>query len=196
MPTLYLVRHGRAAAGWDTAADPPLDVLGREQSVATATLLAARVQGAGSERHAIDVSTSPLLRCRETAAAFERVTGMAARIEPLIAEIPSPAGIAMAERVTWLRRTMHGTWGELVAREGTVYADFRAGLVGWAKRVTRDTVAFSHFVAINALIGAATHDDRVVIRSLDNASVTVLHVGADGELSFVEGGSEADTLIR
>ncbi len=59
-----------------------------------------------------------------------------------------------------------------------------------------DTVAFSHFVAINALIGRALDDDRVLIRSLDNASITTLHVGTKGELTLVDGGSEADTLIR
>ena len=32
MARLYLIRHGRAAAGWDTAMDPPLDDLGREQA--------------------------------------------------------------------------------------------------------------------------------------------------------------------
>ena len=54
---------------------------------------------------------------------------------------------------------------------------------------------FSHFVAINAAIGAAIGDDRLVIRSLDNCSVTVIDV-VDGRLHLVEGGHEADTLIR
>ena len=38
-------------------------------------------------------------------------------------------------------------------------------------------------------------DDRLVIRSLDNCSVTVIDI-ADGRLVLVEGGEEADTLIR
>jgi broad specificity phosphatase PhoE len=60
---------------------------------------------------------------------------------------------------------------------------------------TNDTVVFSHFVAINAVIGVALGDDRLVIHSLDNASVTVLDV-ADGHFTLVETGREADTLIR
>jgi hypothetical protein len=36
----------------------------------------------------------------------------------------------------------------------------------------------------------------VLIRSLDNASITTLHVGTKGELTLIDGGSEADTLIR
>ncbi len=58
-----------------------------------------------------------------------------------------------------------------------------------------DTVVVSHFVAINAVIGACVGDDRVVIRSLDNASITVVDT-AGGRLSLVAGGHEADTLIR
>ena len=48
----------------------------------------------------------------------------------------------------------------------------------------------------NAVIGAATDDDRLVIRSLDNASVTTVNVDVDGSLTLLEGGTEADTLIR
>ena len=75
------------------------------------------------------------------------------------------------------------------------YTAFRDGVVGAVAALPRDTVVSSHFVAINAVIGAAIGDDRLVIRSLDNCSVTV--VEADGHsLQLVEGGHEADTLIR
>jgi broad specificity phosphatase PhoE len=196
MATLYLVRHGRAAAGWDTALDPSLDALGRDQAAATASKLAVRLQDARMSFFDVDVLTSPLARCRETAAEFERVTGVVARVEPRIAEIPSPRGVEMGDRVAWLRRAMQGTWSELIERDGDDYASFRDSLVGWARGIRRDTVAFSHFVAINVLIGAATHDDRVVIRAVDNASVTVIGVDAHGTLTLLEAGREADTLIR
>ena len=58
-----------------------------------------------------------------------------------------------------------------------------------------DTVVVSHFVAINAVIGACIGDDRLVIRSLDNTSVTVVETSDDG-MVLVRGGHEADTLIR
>lgn len=193
MVRLSLVRHGRAAAGWDTAIDPPLDEEGRRQAATTAENLAAEIRVATND---IEVVTSPLLRCRETADAFVSIIGRAARVETRIAEIPSPPGIAVADRVTWLRRVMQGTWSDLVAREGSLYGDFRSELIAWARTVRVDTVAFSHFVAINAVIGAAIGDDRLVIRSLDNASVTTLNVDATGTLTLLEGGSEADTLIR
>jgi len=196
MARLHLVRHGRAAAGWDTAMDPPLDHLGREQAAATAAALVARMQDAQWSITDVDVVTSPLLRCQQTAEAFGSVTGRVARVEHRIAEIPSPDGVAMSDRVTWLRRIMQGTWGDLVRSDGAAYREFHDALVGWATATRRDTVAFSHFVAINALIGVALGDDRLVIRSVDNASITVIDVAHDGTLSLVEGGAEADTLVR
>ena len=64
---------------------------------------------------------------------------------------------------------------------------------------TADTVVTSHFIAINAAIGAIAGDDRLLIRSLDNCSVTVLEYvvnGKRGLFQLVEAGQEADTLIR
>jgi broad specificity phosphatase PhoE len=59
-----------------------------------------------------------------------------------------------------------------------------------------DTVIFSHFIAINAVIGVATQNDAVLVTSLDNCSVTTFEVHADGRLELIEAGNEADTLIR
>lgn len=196
MTRLYLVRHGRAAGGWDTAVDPALDDLGREQAAATASRLSVLLQETKWSVTDVDVVTSPLLRCQQTAAAYTTVTGIAARIEPRIAEIPSPAGVPLAERTTWLREVMKGSWSEVFARQGREYRDFHTQLVQWASAVRCDTVAFSHFIAINALIGVAVGDDRVMLRSVDNASITTLQVGADGRLTLIEGGAEANTLIR
>jgi broad specificity phosphatase PhoE len=112
-------------------------------------------------------------------------------VDTAIAEIPSPEGVALADRVEWLRGAMGGSWSEL----GPRYTDFRDGVAARLRSLGEDAVVFSHFVAINAAIGAATGDDRVVVRSLDNCSVTIIDV-MDGVLRLVEGGHEADTLIR
>ena len=187
MTLLYLVRHGRAAAGWDVDPDPALDVLGREQAEAAAGELSAL--GARS------IVSSPLRRCRETAAPLADRWGTDVAIEPRVAEIPSPEGVAMADRVAWLRPAMAGTWADL----GPRYTAYRDSVVSTVVSLTTSAVegavVFSHFIAINAVIGAATDDDRVVIRSLDNASITVVEV-AGSSVRLVSGGREADTLIR
>lgn len=64
--TLFLVRHGRTAANAGGLllgrADPPLDGVGVAQAAALATLIEAPAR----------VVSSPLQRCRDTAAAFGR----------------------------------------------------------------------------------------------------------------------------
>jgi broad specificity phosphatase PhoE len=139
----------------------------------------------------VPVIASPLLRCRQTAGPIAVRWEVDVEIEPLVAEIPSPAGIPMGERVAWLRTAMAGRWSDL----GPRYVGFRDAVVGRLRAATAPMVVVSHFVAINAAIGAALGDDRMVLRSLDNCSVTVLEV-EDGALHLVEGGHEADTLIR
>ncbi|MFM8310531.1 MAG: histidine phosphatase family protein [Ilumatobacteraceae bacterium] len=184
---LFLVRHGRAAAGWDVDPDPPLDDVGVRQAHEAAAELG---------RHpALDIVSSLLRRCRETAAPLSVLWGRSPLIEPGVAEIPSPEGIAMADRVAWLRVAMQGRWADL----GPRYTAFRDGVVRTvidrAAASPDGAVVVSHFIAINAVIGAAVGDDRLVLHSLDNASITEIEV-ADDRLALVSVGREADTLIR
>ncbi len=186
MPRIYLVRHGRAAAGWDVDPDPDLDDLGRAQAVAVADRLGALSP--------MPVLSSPLARCRRTAAPLAERWGVAVAVDPAVAEIPSPQGVAIGERVTWLRAAMAGTWADL----GERYTAYRGHVVAALAATTTDTVVFSHFVAINAAIGACLGRDELVLRSLDNGSVTVIDAdpASGGRLVLVESGHEADTLIR
>lgn len=181
--TVRLVRHGRAAAGWDADPDPDLDEVGRRQ--------AAEVAGRLPVTAATTILTSPLLRCRSTAAAFESVAGVAAAIDPRVAEIPSPEGVALSDRIGWLRVAMQGTWTQL----GERYTAYRDAVVGAICEMGDETVVFSHFVAINAVIGACLDDDRLVARNLDHCSVTTVVVD-HGRVRLLEGGREADTVVR
>ena len=77
--------------------------MGREQADAVAERLAATVG------RPVPVVASPLLRCRQTAAPIAAQWGADVEIEPLVAEIPSPEGVPMGERVAWLRSAMAGS---------------------------------------------------------------------------------------
>jgi broad specificity phosphatase PhoE len=188
MARVYMVRHGRAAAGWNVDPDPALDDLGRSQALEAATALVPKGR--------MDVVTSPLLRCRQTAFPTATAWGVDAVIDPRVGEIPSPDGYTLENRVEWLREAMAGTWSEVATRAGDHYGTYRDTIARAISGMRRDTVVFSHFIAINAVIGAATGDDRVVVASLDNCSITVFDVSDDGALRLVETGGEADTLIR
>jgi broad specificity phosphatase PhoE len=183
MPHLVLVRHGRATGGWDDDPDPGLDELGQRQAVAVASRLAT-----GSP---VAIVSSPLRRCRETAAALATTWSAQVTIEPRVAELPSPVGVPLNDRVGWLRDACSGTWAAL----GPRYQSYRDELAAFLLTLTEDTIVFSHFIAINAAIGVATEDDRVVIHSLDNTSCTIFeHDGST--LRLVEAGAEAETLFR
>ena len=144
----------------------------------------------------MDVVTSPLLRCQQTAFPTATAWGVDAVIDPRVGEIPSPEGYSLENRVEWLREAMAGTWAEVASRSGAHYGTYRDTIASAISGLRVDTVVFSHFIAINAVIGAATADDRVVIASLDNCSITVFDVSDSGDIRLVETGGQADTLIR
>ena len=98
----------------------------------------------------------------------------------------------MATRVGWLRDAMQGQWNDL----GPVYTSYRDSVHDYIATLAKDTVVFSHFVAINAVLGKVLNDDSVLIDSLDNCSVTVFETRGDGTLRVVQRGHQADTLIR
>jgi broad specificity phosphatase PhoE len=187
---LHLVRHGRATAGWDVDPDPGIDALGRHQAEGVAD----RLEPLGP----LPIFTSPFRRCRETAAVLAGRWHVTPVIEAGVGEIPSPLGVAMADRVDWLRTAMRSSWTDL----GPRYTEYRDGVVATLREIARRTptsgaVVFSHFVAINALIGVITGDDRVLIHRLDNCSVTVVEVDTrSGRIELVDQGREADTQIR
>lgn len=185
MARLYFVRHGKAAAAYDENPDPGLSALGHEQAGHAANVLAA----AGLLKSV----TSPLRRARETAAPFERTTGRPADVLDAVSEIPSPTN-DVAARGAWLRRHMAGTWQELIAANGPDYSRWRQGVIEALLALPEDTAIFSHFIAINVAVGAATADDRMVCFHPDNGSITVFE--NDGaSLRLVELGREAETTV-
>lgn len=179
MPLLYLVRHGEPASGWGgTNPDPGLSRLGIAQAGHTAARLAALRIGAAI--------TSPLKRCRETAAAYEMEAAVVARLSDGVREVPTPDGLA--DRPAWLAAAMRGRWSD----DGAL-ARFRDGVAATLLALGHDTAVFSHFVAINAAVGVATGVDTVSVFKPGHASVTVLD-NAGGVLRLVEFGAETPAV--
>lgn len=181
MPTLYLVRHGRAAADWESDLDPGLDSSGREQAQAAAATLAPL-----GPLHLI---VSPMARTRETAAPLAEAWRIAPVVEPRVSEIPSPA-LDLNARGRWLRELAGRNWSELDPDLRAWRADVLAAL----NEATEDTVVVTHFIAINVAAGAATGNDRVVGFSPDYCSVTILRTTANG-LELVRHGAQGQTRV-
>ncbi|MEQ9518829.1 MAG: histidine phosphatase family protein [Parvibaculum sp.] len=189
MPRIYMIRHGEASAGWDADKDPGLSELGWKQAEAAAKAIMAR------EGKPLPVLSSPLRRCRETSEPLAKSWALEPRIEPRVAEIPSP-DLSLSERGVWLRKIMTGTWAE------TLEEAINPDLVGWKQAVASallelqdDTVIFSHFIAINAAVGHALDDPRVICFKPDNCSITLFET--DGKiLRLVAQGDEAETKVN
>jgi broad specificity phosphatase PhoE len=189
MPRLYLVRHAKPAASWAEEADPGLDSTGIGQSHETARQLAASLAR-------VTICTSPMRRCRETAAPLEELWQQPATLMPSVAEIPSPP-LDQAARREWLSAAVRGTWKELrdTAPAGSIdYLQWRDSVIDALVAATRDCVIYTHFVAINAAVGAATGSDAVLCFRPDHASVTVFDTDGQG-LRLVELGRQADTSV-
>jgi broad specificity phosphatase PhoE len=182
MTRVFLIRHAEPSAAWGEDDDPGLSARGHAQAEAAAVQLA--------RMGVLRVVSSPMRRCRETAAPFERASGLGARVEARVSEVRTPAGIG--DRRAWLRENF--AWAEGASRR-----DWRS--VDAALRVWRDDVlegvramddgsaVFSHFIAINAIIGAALGRDETIVCRPDHASITEIAV-EPGAIRLVKLGAE------
>ncbi len=177
-----MIRHGEAEAGWSEDRDPGLSARGTVQ----ASEVAERLVQLGP----LDVVSSPLKRCRETSARLCDAWRTSPRIETAVAEIVSPTQ-DLTSRSSWLRKIFEGNWADT----DDVVQQWKRGVPEALLKLRNDTVVFSHFVAINAAVGAATGNDAVVCFRPDNCSVTIFETD-DGNLNLVELGHEAETEVR
>ena len=184
MPTILLVRHGQAAAGFGSHRDPGLDDVGRAQAVAVAQELAARFEAP------VPIYSSPLKRAQETAAPLARRWGSEVILEPRVAEIPSPTE-DLRERARWLRGVMAGKWTDLPEE----LLRWRQELIDCVLGFESDAVVFCHFIAINVAVGAATAAEELIVFRPDNASVTEVASDA-GSPELIALGVEARTQVN
>jgi broad specificity phosphatase PhoE len=183
MPRLFLVRHAEPAAGWGgDALDPGLSDLGRAQAEAVAKKLSALGP--------LEVVSSPMLRCRETAAPYAALRGVTPRLEQRVSEVVAPAGVG--DRRSWLRETF--PWDDGVARR--LWSDMPQDLLAWRdacsaalREKVADTVLFTHFIAINAIVSAASGSPDTIVFRPAHCSITELEWSPAG-LRVVRLGAE------
>jgi broad specificity phosphatase PhoE len=183
VPRITLVRHGKAAAGWDDT-DPPLDDTGVQEAAA----MAAAIGGA-----ARPLLSSPLRRARETAGALEALWGVTAQVEPRIGEVVAPDEFDVTTRVNWLRGFLSGTYTDA----GDEYRKWRDTVLDALRALPDGAVVVSHFVAINVAIGKALGEDRVVCQAVGNCSRTTIDIDpVTDEWRVVALGEAAETVVN
>jgi broad specificity phosphatase PhoE len=188
MKSIHVIRHGRPASTWGgTDDDPGLDAEGLEQARAVAREIMALPTASRPGR----VVSSPLRRCRETAAPLAEALGVEVEIDPRVGEIPTPRGLLASERPDWLRGAFLGRWSEIGGD-----LDYAA----WARSVASAVLdhagaaVFSHFVALNAAVSTATGREEVVVFRPDHCSRSVFEAEGD-RLILVEKGREAQSQV-
>ena len=181
MTKIFLIRHGEASGTYTEDADPGLSDKGRAQAMSLRPFFA--------NQSPLKIYSSPLRRASETA---KLVAGNTAKIfeEPRMSEIPSNTQ-ELKERGTWLKEVIGRNWDKQPKRL-TVW---RNQIISFLESQTENTIVFTHFIAINAVVGHLTNSLSVVVCKPNNCSITVLEV-SDQKLQLLSLPDEADTLIN
>ena len=181
--TLYLVRHGRAAAGVEDL-DPGLDALGHEQAAAVADALGGKPIGR--------LVVSPMRRTLETMAPLASKTGLQPEVREEVSEVFDPS-MPSEERSVMIGPFMQGTWKsqpEELQRWRKRVVETVIDLLQRTDASRKDLVIVSHYIAICAVIGEASGDDHVVPVPIANASISSFNLVAD-RLDLVVAGATA-----
>jgi broad specificity phosphatase PhoE len=183
MPRLFLVRHGEPETGWGGSdPDPGLSALGRRQARRAAQDLAAF--------GALAIVSSPMRRCRETALHTLEDNATELKIDPRVSEVACPPGVSdrrawLAENFPWSAPSIRRDWHSLAEP----LHEWRAGVLAAVTAIEQDTAMFTHFIAINAVLGAALERQETIVTSPDYASITELVVRGD-RLHLVRAGAQ------
>lgn len=182
MTRLFLIRHGEPEAAWGGASDDPgLSAAGRQQAEAAAEAL--------EERGRLQVFSSPMRRCVETAAPYAEGTGRSLTIDPRVSEVLSPPGTA--DRRAWLLENFpwRGGGPRLWSTLAPDLHVWRADMIGFVRGLSEDSAVFTHFIAINVIVGAALRRNETIVCKPGYASITEVAMVGDA-LSVVSLGEE------
>lgn len=178
---ITLIRHGEAAAKWGDHPNPSLSEQGRAQAEAVGRALSGNIVS--------QILTSPMKRCQETALPLYQALKLQAQITPEVSEIPTPHDLK-TDRVTWLRGLMSGIWSDAEP----IVQDWRSALLETIQSLPDNTVVFTHFVAINAIVSALEGREETTVFKPTYCSQTILF-REDGTLKVKSRGSEAETRV-
>lgn len=171
MVGLVLVRHGKSRHGFDHAADSSLSEAGLAQAQAAARRIAAHYPP-------MPVFTSPLLRARQSAAPLAELWSCPATSSPALTEIPVPGAPGPedpAGRRAALSALMAARYGDLPLS----VLEWRCGLLDFITGLKVPAMLFTHYLSINAVMGALRGDDRVVV--CDPGHCQPIEIVCDGD---------------
>lgn len=181
--TIYLVRHGEAAAGWDENPDPSLSSIGEfEAQGVSEKLLNIR-------KPVSRILSSPLARARETAAPLVNATLLPLEIDSAYRELPS--AVPLAERRLWLKGLMDQRW----STQDALLKEWRSNILESLLLLSGQVAVFTHFMVLNVVVGYLRDSDDILSFRPANGSITVV-TRSNNRLSIGQLGEEAKSRVN
>ena len=174
---IILIRHGEASAAWGDDPDPVLSQLGENQAI---ELIDNNELLFLENYHFI---SSPKSRALMTAAPLAKKYNKDVEINAVFSEIPSN-GIELKNKKNWLTEIIKM---DLINLPNEVN-DWRSELTKQILSIKRDTIIFSHFMVINALIAELTNNKNLLCFYPDYTSVTKIIMNNNKVEEFYIGG--------
>ncbi|MEE2731509.1 MAG: histidine phosphatase family protein [Pseudomonadota bacterium] len=181
MNNVYLVRHGEAAASWERNPDPGLS----EHGLLQAQSLPAQFDGIPVQH----IFSSPLCRARETALPLSQALGIPIQISTAFREIPSPVDISLAERLAWLRSCAQQPWDDA----SPALQQWRQTILEALRQLPADSVVFTHFMVMNAVVGQTQKSPKLVCYQPDYGSILTLELTNDIVVTRI--GQQAESRV-
>lgn len=181
MRKIYLVRHGEAAASWQQDPDPGLSIAGIRQA-----------ESAAEHFSAVPVKcilSSPLARAIQTAEPLSRAKNISIRVNECFREIPSPVNIELSKRLEWLRSCAHKPWKSAAPE----IISWRSSLLESLMELADDTVVFTHFMVLNAILAHVQSQPNLVCYQPGYCSILSVEVGS--QIKVVDVGAESESRV-
>lgn len=180
---IILIRHAEAAASWGTSnPDPGLSNIGKKQAKILRKHL-TNVDG-------FKVISSPMARALQTCQIALDIPLKNIQINATFSEIPS-SNINTEDKSLWLQKISQASVRNLPNN----LQNWFERIIEALEHITEDTIIFSHFMVINAVISYITKQDKLVTTFPDYTSLTKIE-NADGSLKLTSFGTDKKTHIN
>jgi len=182
--SLIFVRHGEAAENWGEHPDPGLSENGILQSQKLISNISLQ-----SLEDFIFVS-SPKSRARMTADPLIEKYKKSLLIDNIFSEIPS-SKVVISEKKEWLKKITTMNISDLPKE----VSDWRNNIIGKSLSFSNNTIIFSHFMVINAIVSGLIKYSEIMYFYPDYASITQITLQNNRAIS-ISLGDEKKTLIN
>lgn len=179
---IYLVRHGEALVPWSDGGDSGLSANGEQQATSVADRL--------SHLNNPLLISSPLVRALETGRQLSVANSAELQVDERFSEVPLPPDVPIRKK--WLRTVSDMRWFDVDDSIKRWKSDAWAGLMA----LQEESVIFTHFMLINALVSRATSNENLICFEPDYGSITQLRITNGAKCNVASFGKEVLNLSR